>query len=356
MKKNITMKQYKGNGNYDELYPRTNSAQVDDLPEKLTINLNGRKAGDFDLRNGEDQSINLQTQGGGGDNPGASLFLTKTVFFTPISQRSAIWSDGGDTFPYGINYVDGIAILCSNSISDIVEAAGKRDHDNPTQPRPMLGMVALNADGDDDVFIGGYLYNGIFYEDAQHTVELDMMSGFIYYDKTPGQNNACYNWQEACWWELPVDFGADVQGYYNPADRLFYVDADFTTLMSGTEGYIYYDMATEKRYAYVAPCLLRNSVADWFFARHTVWIPASYVTGNGETGTRVKFQTLIDNDELSFMGIVHDSTEGALDMWSMNLSLNKYQEKANLVQEIGKDNPDLYPSVIAVKNYVQQNS
>ena len=348
--KKIIMKQKTASG-YDVLHPLTEAAQVANLPQLLKIYLNGIQAGQFNLRNGSNQNIYLSTSA---DDYDTARFLTKRVLFEPVAQRSAVWAEG--EVAYGIDYRDGIAVHCDTPIYNIVDITGRGDHDVPTEPRPIMGMVALNSFEDGNKFYGGYLYDGVFYEDQAHTQEMFMSDGYIYYDMTSGQSNACYNYQSERWYELAIDFGEDIQGYFNPDDSLFYADSDFTTPMSGTEYQIYYDLATGKRYAYIAPCILRNTVADWFFSRRTITIPTCHVTGQGEVGTRVKFQVLIDNDELSFNGIIMDSTEGLIDMWGMNLSMNKYQEKANLVQEIGKANPDLYPSVVAVMDYVNQNS
>ena len=75
----------------------------------------------------------------------------------------------------------------------------------------------------------------------------------------------------------------------------------------------------------------------------------------------VRFQLFDNNTEITFTGIANYNADPShldwqYDQWSMGIIKEKYQLKANMVQEIGKANPDLYPSVVAVMDYVQQNS
>ena len=372
--KRITMKQ-KVSGGYDTLLPYTNANQVGGLSAAIDTRINERGLADRVFR----------------------------VHLSPRTERN----------PFSVNYMveyrDGVTVHCDKYIEDILLRVGEDgwdDYHGNYYESLLLGLVAdynlykneCYKRGDDfyehfldnqamtleedKIYVDitpeytlvqeqgwhdhtGYQYyynpnDGQFYRDAEFTDFFQGVNGIKYQDLNTDNvylcavNKTSYRYQPAgyrlcaCeWW--------DREGYLS--DGVFYEDSALTVEMEAEEYTLYHDLYTDRVFAYVAesiiPCMIEDDLMD---IGH---MQLSDFRCKGDN--YVQFQLFQNNTEITFTGrAYYDADQRYLDynpdLWSMNISKEKYQLKANLVQEIGKANPDLYPSVVAVMDYVNQNS
>ena len=281
----------------------------------------------------------------GGTSYDGDFRMVLPIHFSPRTEKDQI------DFTYCLDYSEGVVVHCDTGIGQMVDNT-QTASDYMTVEHPMIGIV-------DDYYkerVEGYLFDGRFYEDSAHTTELVCDEESIYVDLTEGENNAPYRYVPGHYEEFSWDNGYTYQGYYNEMDGKFYEDSSFQTLLEEHEYCAYQDLTTEKYYAWIAECFISCQIEAWFMEHGRLQIANISMRGDGGIGTRVKFQYFDANNELTFNGIVMQNLNELMDFWSMNLSQNKYEEKANKVQSIGKGSTDLYPSEAAVIAYVQQNT
>lgn len=253
--------------------------------------------------------------------------------FTPTTERHPFEVN------YWLEYAEGAALHCDRSIEEILYAL-------------RIGAMVMGAVSDFSAIVkNGYLYeDGQFYQDSSHTTLIRGNKNYIYKDLS---DNTYYRYSPARFEEFSWGEGyANETGYYNERNGKFYEDSEFATEISGSEGTVYQDADSEKYYAYMDACYVECQAEDYFIESGLMQI--SDVSAKGTT--MVVFQRLNTNSELTFTGRQLENLGELMDFWSMNLSRNKYEEKANKVQSIGKGSTDLYPSEAAVIAYIQANS
>ncbi|MBQ9434526.1 MAG: hypothetical protein IJU33_00155 [Bacteroidales bacterium] len=285
-------------------------------------------------------------RGIGGTSYDGDFRMVLPIHFSPRTEKHPI------DLNYCLDYSENVVVHCDTGIGQMVDNT-QTASDYMTVEYPMIGIV-------DDYYrkrVEGYLFDGRFYEDSAHTIELFCDEENIYIDLTGGENDAPYRYISGHFEEFVWGEGyANTQGYYNVSDGKFYEDSSFRTPVEEQEYSVYQDLTTGKYYAWIAECFIGCQIEAWLMEHGRLQIANMSIRGDGNLGTRVKFQYFDANNELTFNGVVMQNYDENIDLWSMNLSQNKYEEKANKVQSISKSSEDAYPSSAAVIAYVQQNS
>lgn len=207
--------------------------------------------------------------------------------------------------------------------------------------------------------------DNLFYDDYEYHIRMNVVEGKLYrdYNAYPSYDDCIYKctrylrWVRERFEEISYDdniYGEPyMEGNFNAQTGMF---ANVTMYGEPYEGdpvgeTPYRDVATGKTYAYVRGGFVACSIEDFLLDKGRMQITQMMTKAN-----YVRFQLLDDNSELTFTGRRLENLGEMIDLWSMNVSKDKYEMKANKIQSIGKGSADLYPSEAAVIAYVQANS
>lgn len=154
--------------------------------------------------------------------------------------------------------------------------------------------------------VAGYYYNGKFYEESTHTTEITGLEGFIYIDLTE-QKLYLYDGTEFV--VNSGEGGGVIEGYYY--NGKFYEDSSHTIEITGRAETFYVDLDTNTVYRYDTTESEFVSISGGLTAGFGIKIASGEISTTDFVGTQAEWDNLtaVQKAEYDFIHITDDSSQ-----------------------------------------------
>lgn len=148
--------------------------------------------------------------------------------------------------------------------------------------------------GDPTGVVAGYYYNGKFYEDDQHTIEISGLTGYIYINLT---KHKLYLYDGS---EYVIN--SVVEGYYNSTDGKFYAESTYDTELPRQDSLLYVDLATTFVYRYDVITTTFIHVNN-YTAGYGINIANGQISTRSFVGTHTLWETLTPEQQAYYIDV-----------------------------------------------------